>query len=157
MPNANLNKYRHPAAPPLIDLKTGKEGFAPFFRQAMTTNKPVVLREENGTLDARLLDDVNWRGFGDPSRVVVVSPIHPTTGDSTLGFLIMGTNPRCVITLLLLVIALFVLVIMLSNRLSLPLTPSHTPSHTSSHALSDLFALSYSPSYSSSSCYSLSC
>lgn len=28
------------------------------------------------------------------SRVVVVSPIHPTTGDSTLGFLIMGTNPR---------------------------------------------------------------
>lgn len=85
----------HPAAPALIDLKTEKEGFAPYFRQAMTTHKPVVLREEDGTLDARLLENVEWhRGFGDPSRVVVVSPIHPTTGDSTLGFLIMGTNPR---------------------------------------------------------------
>ena len=84
----------HAAAPALIDLKTGMEGFAPYFRQAMSTHKPVVLREEDGTLDMRLLDDVQWRGFGDPSRVVVISPIHPTTGDSTLGFLIMGTNPR---------------------------------------------------------------
>ena len=84
----------HPAAPPLIDLRASGEGFAPYFRQAMTTNKPVVLREEDGTLDARLLENVDWRGFGDPSRVVVISPIHPTTGDSTLGFLIMGTNPR---------------------------------------------------------------
>ena len=84
----------HAAAPALIDLKTGKEGFAPYFRQAMSTHKPVVLREEDGTLDTRSLDDVQWRGFGDPSRVVVISPIHPTTGDSTLGFLIMGTNPR---------------------------------------------------------------
>lgn len=85
----------HPAAPSQIDLATGKEGFAPYFRQAMTTHKPVVLREEDGTLDMRLLEDIEWhRGFRDPSRVVVVSPIHPTTGDSTLGFLIMGTNPR---------------------------------------------------------------
>jgi PAS domain S-box-containing protein len=85
----------HPAAPALVDLKTGNEGFAPYFRQAMNTHKPVVLREEDGTLDACLLEDVEWhRGFRDPSRVVVVSPIHPTTGDSTLGFLIMGTNPR---------------------------------------------------------------
>ena len=84
----------HPAAPPLINLKTSKEGFAPYFRQAMSTNKPVVLREDDGTLDARLLQNIDWRGFGDPSRIVVVSPIHPTTGDSTLGFLIMGTNPR---------------------------------------------------------------
>ena len=84
----------HQAAPPIIDLKTSQEGFASTFRQALTQDRPIVLREEDGTLDLSLLKGIEWRGFGDPSKVIVVTPIHPTTGDSTLGFLVIGTNPR---------------------------------------------------------------
>ena len=84
----------HRAAPPSIDLRTSKEGFAWTFRQALTQDKPIVLREDDGTLDVSLLEGIKWRGFGDPSKVIVVAPIHPTTGDSTLGFLVIGTNPR---------------------------------------------------------------
>ncbi|KAK5051510.1 hypothetical protein LTR84_003162 [Exophiala bonariae] len=84
----------HVAAPSIIDMKTSTKGFASSFRQALTTDRPIVLRVDDGTLDARLLEGIEWRGFGDPSRVVVIAPIHPTTGESTLGFLVMGTNPR---------------------------------------------------------------
>ncbi|KEF57102.1 uncharacterized protein A1O9_07292 [Exophiala aquamarina CBS 119918] len=84
----------HAAAPPVIDMKTSTTGFASSFRQALTTDRPIVLRIDDGTLDDKLLDGIDWRGFGDPSRIVVIAPIHPTTGESTLGFLVMGTNPR---------------------------------------------------------------
>lgn len=84
----------HVAAPSVIDMKTGTNGFASSFRQALTTDRPIVLRVDDGTLDVKLLEDIEWRGFGDPSKVVVIAPIHPTTGESTLGFLVMGTNPR---------------------------------------------------------------
>ena len=84
----------HKAAPPVIDLRSSQEGFAWTFRQALTQDKPIVLRAQDNTLDTSLLEGIQWRGFGDPSRVVVITPIHPTTGDSTLGFLVIGTNPR---------------------------------------------------------------
>lgn len=84
----------HPSAPTEIDLKTSSAGFASAFRQALLKNKPIVLRAADGTLDMKLFDDIDWRGYGDPSRVVVVAPIQPTTGESTLGFLVMATNPR---------------------------------------------------------------
>lgn len=84
----------HVAAPSVIDMKTSTKGFASSFRLALTTDRPIVLRLDDGTLDANLLEGIEWRGFGDPSRVVVIAPIHPTTGESTLGFLVMGTNPR---------------------------------------------------------------
>jgi PAS domain S-box-containing protein len=84
----------HPAAPPTIDLKTSQSGFAWVFRQALTTDRPIVLSVDDGTLDPAMLEDIEWRGYGDPSRILVVCPIHPTTGESTLGFLVMGTNPR---------------------------------------------------------------
>src|SRR2546423_3165357 len=84
----------HPAAPERIDLKSGKEGFVAAFRLAMASDKPIVLSEEDKTLDTNLLDGIEWCGWGDPSRAVVVCPIRPTTGESTLGFLVMCTNPR---------------------------------------------------------------
>lgn len=84
----------HKAAPSIIDLKTSSKGFAASFRQALTTDRPIVLQVEDGTLDPEILEDIEWRGFGDPSKTVVIAPIHPTTGESTLGFLVMGTNPR---------------------------------------------------------------
>ncbi|RMY18349.1 hypothetical protein D0867_05390 [Hortaea werneckii] len=84
----------HVAAPAQIDLRSGMEGFGPVFREVMKTDKPVLLHVGSKDLPAKLLDGLEWRGFGDPVRTVVVCPIHPTTGENTLGFLVLGVNPR---------------------------------------------------------------
>ena len=84
----------HRAAVSPLDLKTSDEGFAPYLREAMKKNRPVLLTTEAGTLSSDLIEGLEWRGFGDPCRAAVVCPIHPTTGDSILGFLVMGINPR---------------------------------------------------------------
>lgn len=84
----------HHAAPSQIDLKAGMEGFGPVFREVMKTDKPVLLEVGSRDLPEGLLDGLEWRGFGDPVRAVVVCPIHPTTGESILGFLVLGVNPR---------------------------------------------------------------
>lgn len=84
----------HPSAPEQIDLKEGSEGFGPVFREVMKTDKPVLLDIGTGDLPAEMLEGLEWRGFGDSCRSVVVCPIHPTTGESILGFLVMGVNPR---------------------------------------------------------------
>lgn len=83
----------HKAAVSPLDLKMSEDGFAPYLRESMKTDRPVLLTTEEGTL-SDLIDGLEWRGFGDPSQTVVVCPIHPTTGESILGFLVMGINPR---------------------------------------------------------------
>jgi PAS domain S-box-containing protein len=60
----------------------------------MKTDRPVLLTTEEGTLSFDLIEGIEWRGFGDPCRAVVVCPIHPTTGETILGFLVIGVNPR---------------------------------------------------------------
>ncbi|KAF2189144.1 hypothetical protein K469DRAFT_563709 [Zopfia rhizophila CBS 207.26] len=84
----------HPCAPEQIDLKEGNEGFGRVFREVMKTDRPVVLSIGSGDLPFELMGGLEWRGFGDPCRDVVVCPIHPTTGEAVLGFLVMGINPR---------------------------------------------------------------
>ncbi|ORY14157.1 hypothetical protein BCR34DRAFT_479945 [Clohesyomyces aquaticus] len=84
----------HQVAPEQIDLKEGKEGYGPVFREVMKTDKPLVLSIGSGDLPLEMMEGLDWRGFGDPCRDVVVCPIHPTTGESMLGFLVMGINPR---------------------------------------------------------------
>ena len=84
----------HAAAPSQIDLKSGTEGFGPVFREVMNTDRPVVLEVGGRDLPATLLEGLEFRGFGDPVRAVVVCPIHPTTGENILGFLVLGVNPR---------------------------------------------------------------
>jgi hypothetical protein len=84
----------HPAAPFVADLRNSMEGFVPIFREVLKLNKPMVLDVAKGELDEYLMAGLEYRGFGDPTKAVVVCPIHPTTGESTLGFLVMGINPR---------------------------------------------------------------
>ncbi|KAF6831997.1 histidine kinase hhk13p [Colletotrichum musicola] len=86
----------HPTALTHLDLKSSDEGFAPYMRQSMTMQgAPIVLSAETGNLPTKLLEGLDWRGFGDPSRTIVILPVHPTTaGESVVGFIILGTNPR---------------------------------------------------------------
>lgn len=84
----------HQAAPEQIDLKEGQEGFGPVFREVMKTDKPVVVSIGSGDLPQAMMEELDWRGFGDSCRDVVICPIHPTTGDAILGFLVLGINPR---------------------------------------------------------------
>jgi PAS domain S-box-containing protein len=84
----------HRAAVSPLDLKTSDEGFAPYLRESMKTDRPVHLTTEDNTLSWDLIEGLKWRGFGDPCRAAVVCPIHPTTGETILGFLVMGINPR---------------------------------------------------------------
>jgi PAS domain S-box-containing protein len=85
----------HPAATPWIDLRTSDEGFAPYMRRSMAQpTVPVVLSKVDGTLPQSLIEGIEWKGFGDPSRNIVVFPVHPTTGDTVVGFVVMGINPR---------------------------------------------------------------
>ncbi|KAI4132261.1 MAG: hypothetical protein LQ338_000813 [Usnochroma carphineum] len=84
----------HPAAPAHIDLRAGNHFWGSVFREAMKSNRPLFLQVENGTLDPELLHGIEWRGFGDECRAAVCCPIHLTSGESILGFLLMGVNPR---------------------------------------------------------------
>ncbi|KAI4715262.1 hypothetical protein E4T48_08562 [Aureobasidium sp. EXF-10727] len=84
----------HPAAVSCFDLKTGMEGLGPVFREVMKTDKPVLLEVGTKDLPSKLLEGLGGRGFADSCRNVVICPIHPTTGEAVLGFLVMGVNPR---------------------------------------------------------------
>jgi len=84
----------HPAAPAMIDLKSGNEGFAQVFREAAKADGPLLLEAGTSELPASLLEGLEPRGFGDSCKAVVVCPIHPTTGDAILGFLVLGVNSR---------------------------------------------------------------
>lgn len=85
----------HPAAVTNLDLRSSDEGFAPYMREVMAhPSIPVVLRAQDGTLPEELIEGLAWRGFHDPCRTIVVFPVHPTTGDSVVGFIVLGVNPR---------------------------------------------------------------
>ncbi|TQV98650.1 hypothetical protein V2A60_007632 [Cordyceps javanica] len=86
----------HVAAPKTIDLRTSEEGFAPYMRQSINMGGlPVVLSQKDGTLPEELIAGIQWRGFGDPCRTIVVHPIVSTSGgESITDFLIIGVNPR---------------------------------------------------------------
>jgi PAS domain S-box-containing protein len=86
----------HPCAVSLIDLRSSEDGFGPYMRDSMSDlSGPIVLSDEDDTLPAHLLEGLAWRGFGDPCRTIVIFPVHPTTaGDSVVGFIVLGINPR---------------------------------------------------------------
>lgn len=84
----------HKAAVSPLDLNTSDDGFAPYLRESIKADRPILLTTEDGTLSTELIEGLEWVGFGDPCRAVVVMPLHATTGESILGFLVMGINPR---------------------------------------------------------------
>ncbi|KAF4974490.1 hypothetical protein FZEAL_8612, partial [Fusarium zealandicum] len=86
----------HPAALSHLDLRQSDDGFAPYMRQSMAAGgAPIVLSEEDGTLPMNLIEGLHWRGFGDPSKTLVIFPVIPTTtGENVIGFVILGVNPR---------------------------------------------------------------
>ncbi|KAL0264352.1 hypothetical protein SLS55_000300 [Diplodia seriata] len=84
----------HRCAPDQLELKTSMDGFAPVLREVMKTDKPVLLEIGSGDLPEEMMEGTGGRGFDDPVRSIVVCPIHPTTGESILGFLVLGVNPR---------------------------------------------------------------
>lgn len=83
----------HRAAVSPLDLKTSEDGFAPYLRESMKTDRPVLLTTEEDTLSFDLIEGMEWRGFGDPCRAVVLCPIHPTTGEKHTWFSGDGSQP----------------------------------------------------------------
>jgi PAS domain-containing protein len=83
-----------PAAPSYLDLQASN-GFMPYFRESMQSQKQTIVQLDEGTLAAKLVQGLEWRGFGDPCKTLVICPITPTSSDGTvLGFLVVGLNPR---------------------------------------------------------------
>lgn len=60
----------------------------------MTTREPTMLVSKDGTLPQSLLEGIEWRGYGEPCREAIIFPVRPTNGESVLGFLLLGINPR---------------------------------------------------------------
>lgn len=73
-------------------LETSNTGLVPFFRQVQSSGKPLLLSEGDGSLPTSLFNRVEWCGYGEPSRHVVIVPLM--TNGSLLGFYVQGTNPR---------------------------------------------------------------
>ena len=94
----------HPVAPPQFDLlNDGEKGFGPIFKAVMESNNTAVIAVGSENLPEELLKDIEWRGFGEPCRDVVVCPISPTAGSEAIqsdlgesipGFIVMGVNPH---------------------------------------------------------------
>jgi len=80
-----------------MDLKDSGGIYVTAFRDAMHSGEPKLLSIEDGTFPTSLLENIEWRGFGDSCRealVCPIRPIHTTTGENVLGFLVIGVNPR---------------------------------------------------------------
>jgi PAS domain-containing protein len=79
------------AGPAQLDLEDDF-GFAPYLQQATTSRSSVTVPLDNGSPVARLVQGVQWRGFGDSCKTAVVCPLQPTSSE-VLGFLILGLTP----------------------------------------------------------------
>ncbi|KAK8064915.1 Hsp90-like protein [Apiospora phragmitis] len=79
-----------------LDLKTSVEGFAPYMRDSMAqAGVPILLSKDDGTLAEDLMIGFDFRGDSGDCQAIVIFPIHPTTGgDSVVGFIVIGVNPR---------------------------------------------------------------
>ncbi|TGO82336.1 hypothetical protein BPOR_0858g00040 [Botrytis porri] len=79
----------HQSAATPLDLHLSEDGFAPYLRECMRLDRPVLLTTEEGTLPTELIRELECEGFGDPCRAAVAIPLHATSRESILGFLVM--------------------------------------------------------------------
>ncbi|ENI02496.1 hypothetical protein COCC4DRAFT_63420 [Bipolaris maydis ATCC 48331] len=82
------------AGPENLDFQQD-HGFTPYFREAFSARKPIIVHFDQDPVAAELVHGVEWQGFGDPCKVAAICPLNPTSSrDNILGFLVMGMNPR---------------------------------------------------------------
>lgn len=86
----------HPILASPVDLKTSSDGFAPYMRDSMAqAGVPIVLSKDDGSLAEHLMTGFDFRGHPEDCQAIVIFPIHPTTGgESVVGFIVIGVNPR---------------------------------------------------------------
>lgn len=85
----------HHCKPALAELDSSNHGFIPYFRKAKAASAPIILDLSDAATRqeaSALLEGIEWRGFGEPSKDVVVIPL--SNNGRLLGFLVLGTNPR---------------------------------------------------------------
>ncbi|KAK0655844.1 putative histidine kinase group protein [Cercophora newfieldiana] len=84
----------HPIAPLTLTLRPGADALSAAFKEALATHHPLLLQTRDGTLPEELLEDLEFRGFGDCCRAAVICPIRPTKEENVMGLLLLGLNPR---------------------------------------------------------------
>lgn len=82
----------HPLAVKNVELDDSSEQLVRLFKGAVTSKVPMVLHQEDGSIPEGLLADISWRGFGEPSTVIVVVALF--AAEEITGFLLLGLNPR---------------------------------------------------------------
>lgn len=85
--------------PTSFNVMDEEDDFIVRVRRCFKSGQPVQLNHADGTLPEWLYEANSERAFGDPCTSALVMPIRPTTkedaeGKSSLGFLIVGLNPR---------------------------------------------------------------
>jgi len=85
--------FNHPVAPARLGLTHCSVGSIPYLRNAAKSREPTLLHIDDTPFSQYLAHDIQWRGYGDPCRSLVICPILPTS-ENVLGFLIVGLNPR---------------------------------------------------------------
>lgn len=69
------------------------EDFLPNFQEMVKSETPTLLLTSDGTMPDALAQNLKAESGGDVYEAAVFLPIH-STGDTILGFLILGLNPR---------------------------------------------------------------
>jgi hypothetical protein len=84
----------HTLAPPTINLHDSSYVFHSYLVEAARLGKATVVHLADIELDESVLASVDWKGYGEPCRILLICPIMPTTGEQVEGFVILGVNPR---------------------------------------------------------------
>ena len=84
----------HPIAPSTISIRDSSYCLHSFLVEVVKSREATVVCLEKLSLPESVLAGIDWKGFGEQCRTLIVCPIMPTTGDQIEGFLILGINPR---------------------------------------------------------------
>ncbi|KAL1792525.1 hypothetical protein ACET3X_009032 [Alternaria dauci] len=84
----------HPIAPATVNINQDSYILHTYLSRAAKSGKATVVHLDDLPAPTTALEGIDWRGYGDPCRTLVICPIIPTTGNQVEGFLIIGINPR---------------------------------------------------------------